>query len=287
MASPTDTPAALITGSSTGIGRACALELDRRGWTVFAGVRREEDAKRLRADSSGRLVPVDLDVTLPESIAAAAEQVAVAVGQAGLAGLVNNAGIAVGGALEFLLIDRLREQFDVDVFGPAAVTQAVLPLLRAGKGRIVNISSVSGSLAAPYMGPYAASKFALEALSDSLRLELRRSGVSVSLIAPGPVDTPIWEKSKAVAERLREQLPAEARRLYGDDLEAFRRVVEQAAAAAVPAERVVRAVVHALTASRPKSRYFLRLSDRVTLGIVRALPDRLRDWLVLRGSGLR
>jgi NAD(P)-dependent dehydrogenase (short-subunit alcohol dehydrogenase family) len=287
MASPTDPPAALITGSSTGIGRACALELDRRGWTVFAGVRREEDAKRLRADSSGRLVPVDLDVTLPESIAAAAEQVAVAVGQAGLAGLVNNAGIAVGGALEFLLIDRLREQFDVNVFGPAAVTQAVLPLLRAGKGRIVNISSVSGSLAAPYMGPYAASKFALEALSDSLRLELRRSGVSVSLIAPGPVDTPIWEKSKAVAERLREQLPAEARRLYGDDLEAFRRVVEQAAAAAVPAERVVRAVVHALTASRPKSRYFLRLSDRVTLGIVRALPDRLRDWLVLRGSGLR
>jgi NAD(P)-dependent dehydrogenase (short-subunit alcohol dehydrogenase family) len=278
-------PAALITGASTGIGEACAVELARRGWRVFAGVRRDEDAERLRRLGPA-VEPLRLDVTVAEQVAAAAERLRAELDGSGLAGLVNNAGIALGGPLETLPLDEIRRPFEVNVFGLLAVTQAVLPLLRQARGRIVNVSSVSGLVAGPYFGPYAASKFAVEALSDSLRLELRRFGVRVALVEPGPVRTPIWEKAKADSLRIHERMPPEAEALYGDDLAAFQKAVERAAASGAPVERVVRCVVHALSARRPKTRYLLDWPTRAMMAAVRILPDAWRDWFVLKSCGL-
>jgi NAD(P)-dependent dehydrogenase (short-subunit alcohol dehydrogenase family) len=276
----------VITGASTGIGEACALELDRRGYRVFAGVRAEAAAEKLRAKASARLTPVLLDVTLGDSIAAAAATVRAAVGEAGIAGLVNNAGIAVAGPLELLPIDALRQQLEVNVVGPVAVTQAFLPLLRRVPGRVVNISSVSGGLSAPYLGAYCASKFALEAITDALRLELRAWGIGVSSVEPGPIDTPIWEKSTRIGNRLTEQVAPDRLALYEDDLAALRKSVGRSAQTAAPVERVVRAVVHALEAKRPKTRYFLGWGVRVCFKGMRMLPDRVRDWIVRRQMGL-
>ncbi|MGD9126638.1 MAG: SDR family NAD(P)-dependent oxidoreductase, partial [Planctomycetia bacterium] len=177
-------PTVLITGASTGIGAACAIELDRRGWHVFAGVRREEDAKALQDKASERLTPVMLDVTIPEQITQAIQTIETTVGDQGLNGLVNNAGIAIGGPLEAVSDELLRKQLDVNVFGAIAVTRTAMPLLRRGQGRIVMMGSISGRIAVPFLSPYAMSKFALEALSDSLRNEVYRWGLRVSLVEP-------------------------------------------------------------------------------------------------------
>ena len=174
--------------------------LDTQGFRVFAGVRLAPAGQELKRRASDRLTPVILDVTQADSIRTAAEAIGQAVGSDGLAGLVNNAGIVVAGPLELLPIEELRRQFEVNVIGNVAVTQALLPLLRQGRGRIVNMGSLNGVMAPPYFGPYSASKFALEALSDCLRVELRKWGISVSLIEPGSVKTPIWEKSRDSAE---------------------------------------------------------------------------------------
>jgi NAD(P)-dependent dehydrogenase (short-subunit alcohol dehydrogenase family) len=279
--------AVVVTGSSTGIGAGCALELDRRGFRVFAGVRCEADGERLRAQASPALCPLAIDVTDAQSIEQAARCVADAVGQTGLAGLVNNAGIVVAGPLEILPLEQLRRQLEVNVVGQIAVTQALLPLLRAARGRIVNVGSVNGSLAPPYLGPYAASKFALEALSDALRTELRTWGITVSLVEPGAVHTPIWEKSLAAADELSQHVPPEALKLYEADLAAMRATTRRLASGAMPVQRVVRAVLHALTAKRPRTRYYINLQTRLIFGPFKLLPDRLRDWLVRRGIGLR
>ncbi len=279
--------AILLTGASTGIGWAAAVELDALGFRVFAGVRREEDAERVREHGSPRLVPVMLDVTDAGQIQAAADLVALEVGQAGLWGLVNNAGIAVPGALELLAVDELRRQLEVNVVGPHAVTQAVLPLLRTARGRIVNISSVSGRIAFPYLGAYAASKHALEALSDVLRVELRQWGIEVCLVEPGSVQTPIWEKSSGVAERLRDQVAPEKRALYEEDFAAIRNMSKKEAAGAMPVERVVRVVVHALTAKRPKTRYPVGGNVWVALSLRRLLSDRAWDGFLCRNIGLK
>src|SRR5258708_33287478 len=180
----------VATGASTGIGEACALRLDRRGFHVFAGVRREVDGGALKQKASGRLTPILLDVTDASSIKSAAAAVAASLDEEGLSGLVNNAGIAIAGPLEFLPIDELRRQFEVNVIGQIAVTQAFLPLLRKGHGRIVNMGSISGRLAFPLLGPYAASKFALRALTTALRMELRPWGIPVSIIEPSGIATP-------------------------------------------------------------------------------------------------
>ena len=288
-------PSVLITGSSTGIGEACALEFHRLGFRVFAGVRRECDGRRLVEQASPRLVPVMLDVTDAESISQAAARIREESGAAGLAGLVNNAGITVAFALEFLPMDELRRQFEVNVFGALAVTQAMLPMLKAARGRIVNVSSVSGLVAAPYVGAYAASKFALEALSDSLRVELRHFGIQVAVVEPADVDTPIWQKSREAADRLRDRLAevtaddvAEAARAaYAEDVSAMRAATAKSAAHAMPVSRVVRAVVHALTARRPKTRYPVGAKTwGVTLAL-RFLPDRFRDRIVRNSLGLK
>ncbi len=280
-------PTVVITGASTGIGEASALELDRLGFRVFAGVRAEADGERLRRQASPRLVPLRLDVTDAAQVAEAAQAVAAAVGPAGLAGLVNNAGVVVAGPLELLPLDALRRQLEVNLVGQVAVTQALLPLLRAARGRIVFIGSVNGRLAPPYLGPYAASKHALEAVADSLRLGLRTWGISVALVEPGSVKTPIWDKSRAAADRLAEDLTAEGKALYGEDIEAMRRATVRLAARGMPVDRVVRAVVHSLSAPRPKTRYLLGADNRFILALFKFLPDRVRDWFVRRALGLR
>jgi len=279
-------PTVVITGASTGIGEACALELDRLGFRVFAGVRADADGERLRRRSSPRLVPLRLDVTDGQQVADAAQAVAEAVGPAGLAGLVNNAGIVVAGPVELLPLDAWRRQFEVNLIGQVAVTQALLPLVRTARGRIVFIGSVNGRLAAPYLGPYAASKHALEAVADSLRVELRTWGIPVALVEPGSVKTPIWDKSRAAADRLAEDLTPAGKALYGEDIAAMRRATQRLAARGMPVERVVRAVVHALTARRPKTRYLLGADNRSILAAFKFLPDRARDWFVRRALGL-
>jgi NAD(P)-dependent dehydrogenase (short-subunit alcohol dehydrogenase family) len=270
----------LITGASTGIGRASALRLDADGWRVFAGVRREENAEALREVASERLVPLILDVTDSEQIAAAAERVGEDLGDAGLDGLLNNAGIGVGGVLEFVQLDDLRRQLEVNVVGQVAVTQPMLPLLRTGRGRIVLISSDNGRWAPPYMGPYAASKFALEALGDVLRVELRRSGVSVSIVEPGSIRTSIWDKGLGAIDEL--DLPEESAMLYGDVVGVLRKAVEQGKRNGIPPERVAEAIHHALTARRPKTRYRVGRDARAMIALRAVLPDRAFDSAVHR-----
>lgn len=276
----------MITGASRGIGEACALRLDRLGFTVYAGVRRPADGDALKQRASPRLRPVLLDVTDADSIASAARVVADSLQGEGLAGLVNNAGIAVAGPLELMDKDTMRHQFEVNVVGPVAVTQAFLPLLRKGSGRIVNVGSKEGRLAMPFLGPYCASKFALEALTQSLRMELRPWGISVSIIEPGTVATSIIERSIASAEEAVRGFPARARELYDPAFVAARRAADGIVAGARPTGAVVRAVVHALTAKRPRTRYVVGKDARAISFLARFVPDRLCEWLVSRQMGL-
>ena len=276
----------MITGASTGIGAACALHFDRLGWRVFAGVRRQVDAETLKTQGSPRLTPIALDVTDTVSISTAASAVAGAVGQAGLAGLVNNAGIVVPGALEFLPLADLRRQLEINVVGQVAVTQAFLPLIRAGRGRIVNMGSISGRMATPFTGAYAASKFALEALTDALRLELAPWGIAVSIVEPGAVATPIWEKSAKTAEAMLGSVPPEALVLYAEAIEAVKRTAVDAAKRAVDPVDVARVVEHALTAARPRTRYVVGREAKFRAAMALLVPDRVRDNLVAKAMGL-
>jgi NAD(P)-dependent dehydrogenase (short-subunit alcohol dehydrogenase family) len=272
----------VVTGASSGIGEACALHLDGLGYRVFAGVRRPADGEALRAKASERLTPVLLDVTDLASIDRAAETVKAAVGAAGLAGLVNNAGIGVGGPLEVVPLADLRKQFEVNVIGQVAVTQALLPLLRQGRGRIVNMGSIAGRAAMPFMGPYAASKFALEALTDAMRLELRPWGIHVSIVEPGAIESRIWDKARRKADQLDAAWSAGEKILYRDALAPVRKAMEQAAQRAIPARAVAEAVAHALSASRPKTRYLVGFDARLRAVLTAWLPDRAQDWLLAR-----
>lgn len=273
--------AVVVTGASTGIGEACALRLDAMGLRVFAGVRKQADADRLRAKASPRLTPVMLDVTDAATIEAAAALVERETGAGGLAGLVNNAGISVAGPMEFVLIEELRRQLEVNVIGQVAVTQALMPLLRRGRGRIVNIGSVGGRLATPYLGPYSASKYAMEAISDAQRIELRPWGLHVAIVEPGSIATPIWEKGQAEADRLERLLPPRAHALYDAAIAAVRAVARETEARGIPPDAVAKAVAHALTSKRPKTRYLVGLDARVQAAL-KVLPDRLRDAVLMR-----
>ena len=284
---PTDgIRAVVITGASTGIGEACALRLDRHGWRVFAGVRKVADGERLKQQASDRLAPITIDVTDQASIKSAAEVVASVVGEAGLAGLVNNAGITVHGAIEFLPIEELRRMLEVNTIGQIAVTQAFLAMIRKGHGRIVNMGSIGGRMATPFIGAYCASKFALEALTDSLRQELRPWDIGVSIVEPGSIATPIWEKGRATGDELEKQLPQAARDLYGDAIEAMRRAVDKRTGAGIPPDEVAKAVEHALTAKRPKTRYLVGMDARLPAIFAKVVPDRARDGLIARGLKL-
>jgi NAD(P)-dependent dehydrogenase (short-subunit alcohol dehydrogenase family) len=274
--------AVVITGASTGIGQACALELDSQGMHVFAGVRREVDAERLREERPS-LDPIKLDVTDAASIAAARERVAEEVGETGLAGLVNNAGIAVPGPLEYLPIEELRRQLEVNLVGQVAVTQAFMPLLRTARGRIVNIGSIGGRVALPLLGPYAASKHAMEGITDSLRRELRPWGIQVSIVRPGPIATEIWDRGNSNADELLENMPgAEAH--YGPAIEAAREFAAQRTREAVPPSAVAEVVAHALTADRPRTRYLVGPRARLMATLRAVLPDRWLDAVIERAS---
>jgi NAD(P)-dependent dehydrogenase (short-subunit alcohol dehydrogenase family) len=269
--------AVLITGASTGIGAACALHLDRLGFVVFAGVRRTQDGEALRRQGTDRLLPLQLDVTDGSTIQSAHAMVTRHVGSRGLFGLVNNAGIAVVGPLEAIPISDLRRQLEINVIGQVAVTQAFLPMIRQTRGRIVNMGSIAGRGAMPLMGPYAASKFALEALTDALRLEVQQWGIHVSIVEPGAIATPIWEKSGNEASALEARATDEVRALYRTVIEAVRKVVEQAAARAISPDAVAQAVEHALTAVSPKTRYLVGTDAKFRALMIKLLPDRLSD----------
>jgi NAD(P)-dependent dehydrogenase (short-subunit alcohol dehydrogenase family) len=260
-----DGKSVLVTGASSGIGADCAARLARAGWKVFAGVREQGAAP----DGTEELV---LDVTDPGQIEAAAA----AVGER-LDGLVDNAGIAIAAPLEHLPLDELRRQLEVNVVGQLAVAQAVLPALRAAKGRIVIVGSIAGTSALPFLGPYAISKFALEAMADSLRVELAPDGIRVSLIRPGTIATPIWSKPQPLADTL----PEEALKRYGPRLDALRKSAAARAANAAPVESVSDAIQHALTAERPHTRYLVGRDAKLRAAIEH-LPDRLRDRVVSR-----
>jgi NAD(P)-dependent dehydrogenase (short-subunit alcohol dehydrogenase family) len=276
----------VVTGASSGIGRACALHLDSLGFRVFAGVRKEADAEALRAEGSERLEPLSVDVADQGSIDAAAERVSGELGESGLAGLVNNAGISVVGPLEFIPIDELRRQLEVNLIGQVAVTQALMPELRKAPGRIVFISSIGGRLASPFMTPYNASKWAIEATADALRLELRPWDIEVVLVEPGSIDTRIWEKGQAQADEIEGGMGERGRELYGRQIAAAREAARQTAAAGIPPERVAEVVGQALTADRPRTRYLVGRDAKIAARVRKVLPDRVFDRLLARQLGL-
>jgi NAD(P)-dependent dehydrogenase (short-subunit alcohol dehydrogenase family) len=255
----------LVTGASSGIGAACAERLARGGWMVFAGVREQGKAP---AGTTELL----LDVTDPGAIEAAA---AVVGGR--LDGLVDNAGIAIAAPLEHLPLDELRRQLEVNVVGQLGVAQALMPALRAAHGRVVIVGSIAGTSALPFLGPYAISKFALEAMADALRVELAPDGIHVSLIRPGTIATPIWSKPQPLADTLSE----EAIQRYGPRLASMRKFAAARAKNAAPVESVSRAIEHALTSPRPRARYLVGRDARIRATIEK-LPDRWRDKIVSR-----
>jgi NAD(P)-dependent dehydrogenase (short-subunit alcohol dehydrogenase family) len=273
----------LVTGASTGIGRATALRLDGAGWRVFAGVRKEADAEGLREAASPRLTPVNLDVTEPEQIAAVTEQVE-RESEGGLDGLVNNAGVAIPGPLETMPVEDLRRQLEVNLVAYVAVTQAMLPAIRRAEGRIVFLSSIGGRIAFPFGGPYHASKFGTEAIGDVFRQELRPWGIEVAIIEPGSIDTPIWERGQATGAEIESRSP-QTGLLYGAAIEKFRKMIEATAERGIPPEKVAKAIAHALESSRPKTRYLVGLDAKVQARIRPLIPTRLFDRIVARQLG--
>jgi NAD(P)-dependent dehydrogenase (short-subunit alcohol dehydrogenase family) len=274
----------LITGTSTGIGRATALRLDGGGWRVFAGVRKEADAEGLRAEASPNLVPVVLDVTEPDQIAAAAKLIE-RESDGGLDGLVNNAGLAVPGPLETIPLDDLRHQLEVNLIAYVAVTQAMLPQVRRARGRVVFLASIGGRIAFPFGGPYHASKFATEAIGDVFRQELRPWGIEVAIIEPGSIDTPIWGRGQEKAAEIEAKSP-QTNLLYGAAIEKFRKVIEDTAERGIPPEKVAKAIAHALESKRPKTRYLVGLDAKVQARIQPLIPTRLFDRIVARQLNL-
>lgn len=272
--------AVVITGASTGIGAACAIHLDRLGFTVFAGVRKAEDGIALQKVSSDRLVPLELDVTDLATIEQAHIVVSESVKTNGLFGLINNAGIAVVGPVEAVPIPDFRQQLEVNVIGQVAVTQMFLPLIRQARGRIINMGSIAGLSTMPLMGPYSASKFALEAITDALRLEVQQWGVHVSIIEPGAIATPIWDKSAIDAAGREAAIETELRTLYKPVVAAVRRVVGEASKRAISSDAVAKVVEAALTAPSPKTRYLVGTDAKLRALMARVLPDRTTDRLL-------
>jgi NAD(P)-dependent dehydrogenase (short-subunit alcohol dehydrogenase family) len=272
----------LITGASKGIGKATALHLDKQGFHVFAGVRKVVDAEMLQKEASEHLQTLYIDVTNSEQIAAAGEQIAEIVGEMGLYGLVNNAGMAEPNALEFIELDDLRYQLEVNLIGQLAITQTMMPLIRKARGRIINISSISGRVAQALVGAYNISKFAMEAMTDVLRLELAPWGIEVVSIEPGMIDTPIWDTALARADEVIEKLPKEALKLYGKAIEATKERVIQQKEKAISPQVVADTIERALIAKRPKTRYLVGPDAQLAGRLRVILPDRWLDKLLTR-----
>ncbi|MGH3137527.1 MAG: SDR family oxidoreductase [Gaiellaceae bacterium] len=274
-----------MTGTSTGIGAATALHLAEKGFHVFAGVRRQEDGEALQSQASHELTPLIVDVTDEAAIAAAKHTVTAIVGDRGLAGLVNNAGVGIPAPLELQPMADFRQQLEVNLFGPVAMIQAFLPLIRQGGGRIVNVGSIGGILVLPLNGAYSASKFGMRAISDALRLELRQWGIHVSLIEVAPVKTAIFGKTYVELDGLEAKLGPEGYERYRGQVAAIRKAVEKAEADGEPPKVIADAILDALTSDGPKARYLAGHGGRQTQAAA-ALPDHLRDKALARELGL-
>ncbi len=286
----------LITGASTGIGRTCAAYLASQGFSVFAAVRTTSAADSIRSEAGAsgladRLRPIILDVTNPATISAAAASLEAIVGNDGLAGLVNNAGVGVVGPVEFVPIDEWRRQFDVNVFGQIAVTQAMLPLLRTrvlrtgrGSARIVMVSSIAGLVGQPILGPYSSSKHALEAVADALRLELARHGIRTCLVEPGAIQSEIWRKGDASASAI--DRSSEQFRLYGQMIDAVAHRAADAGRRAIPAITAARVIERCLTAAKAPERVLVGRDAKMAAWARWMLPTSLFDVLMARALGV-
>lgn len=277
----------LVTGASRGIGRAAALRLAAAGWEVLAGVRDPLDGEKLVVEAagqavSGRIEPVRLDITDGRHIAELARRL-----PERLDAVVNNAGIGVGGPVEGLDVEDVRRVFEVNVLGQLAVTQVVLPRLRAGRGRVVFVSSSSGRVAAPLSAPYNASKFALEGLADALRLELRPWRIPVVLVEPGVTDTDVWRTMPQTVEEAENGLSPEVRELYAGHFRALRKSVDFVQAHTMPVEKVAATIERAVTARRPRPRYVVGVDARAQIALRAVLPTRAGDAAIARMVGLK
>ena len=275
--------AVVVTGASTGIGRATALLLDRKGYRVFAGIRKQADADELSRTGSDRLTSITIDVADEQSIAAARRQVAEALGDQGLVGLVNNAGVGGGGGpIEHMSLDDLRAALEVNLVGQVAVTQGFLPLIRRGKGTIVFLASIGGRVASPFMSPYNTSKFGVEALGESLRHELRPWEIDVVVVEPGSIDTEIWGKAAETARDRVEGMPEDARRLYGKQLTRFGEMIRETAGRGIPQEKVATVVWKAISSDNPRHRYLVGTDAKIGGRLKGVLPDRVFSRLAGR-----
>lgn len=272
-------PSVLVTGAARGIGKSIVEYLAAQGWDVIAGVRSQQDAEAVTKADPQRISAVILDVTDAGHIAALADAL-----PERLDAIVNNAGIAVGGAMETLTADEWRKQLEVNVIGQLAVTQAVLPRLRQSRGRIVFISSVNGRLSMPLVGAYAASKFALEAAADALRMELSPWKIPVVIVEPAQTDTDMWRTADSMVAELEAGLTPEHRDLYAKHIAGMKKMIPMSQKMAVPAEKVSAVVEEALTARRPRARYVVGLANKVQVVLMTNLPTRARDLVLRRVS---
>ncbi len=272
----------IVTGASSGIGMECARWLSSRGFHVFAGIRKKPDAERLEKLAPGRITPVTLDVTDAASIKSAVKAIAKCPGGIAPYGLVNNAGISIAGPLELLPIESFRKQIEVNLTGQLVMTQAFLPLLRARHGRVIFMSSILGRFALPFLGAYSCAKFALEALAESLVMELAGTGVSVSIIEPGNIATPIWERSKGTALELAGDMSEDRWDPYREGARGFMGYMERAATAGIAPVKVAQAVEKALTARTPRRRYTVGSDSGFLSRALPVLPAGLRHWILRR-----
>lgn len=269
----------LVTGASSGIGWATSLELAEKGWRVFAAVRKEADAKKLRDASSGKITTVIMDIVDYESVKRGAKEIEKALGGAGLDALFNNAGISVQGPLEIIPIELFEQQIRVNVFGHVFVTQTFLPLLRKAQGRIVFTSSESGRMTLPMMAPYSASKFALEAVASALRIELRPWKIRVSSVELQTIKTPMWEKIDTSTEKLIASLPQKARDLYQKELKTLSVFPKWQAEMGISMKKAVRVIIRALSVRSPKARYLVGYEARLLVYSHAITPIWMMDWI--------
>ena len=274
-------PSVLITGAGRGIGEAIALRLARAGWTVLAGVRNDSSSDRL-AVQGDRIAPVLLDITNEAHVAALHDRL-----PDRLDALVNNAGTGVLGPVEAVSIPEFRRQFEVNLFGQVAVTQAVLPRIRAASGRIVFVSSTGGRAPVPMEGAYCASKFALEGLADVLRVELRPWHIDVSVVEPGPTDTGPWREIQSMLDAMERGMSTTHRELYAQHISGMRKLVRTLQTRTAPPDVVARVVEQALTARRPRDRYVAGAHAKSMVTMNAVLPTRLNDAIGARLLGLR